>query len=69
MKTPFTPSTLNTSKETLAAPVASYTRLMLPTIFASSDGGCSAEETNRAPMAETIFTFGLSALSLEYTQV
>ena len=65
MKTPFTPSTLSTSKDTLAAPVASYTTLMWPTIFANSDGVCSAEETNRAPMAETILTFGLSALSLE----
>ena len=69
IKTPFTPSILNTSKEILAAPVASYATLMLPMIFARSAGGCSAEEMNRAPMAETILTFGLSALSREYTQV
>ena len=65
MKTPFTPSTLSTSKETLADAGGLIHQAMLPTIFASSEGGCSAEETNRAPMADTIFTFGLSALSLE----
>jgi len=56
-------------KGDLGGAVASYTRLMLPMIFVRSAGGCSAEEMNRAPMADTILTFGLSALSREYTQV